>query len=407
VTLTFPTQGPAVWFGSRRTAVAILAFLALGGPLAAQTPDTTSQRPGWFFTPSASFGGSWENNVLLVNPANDPPSDYVSPLGVGLSLDYNGRRNRFTAGYDGSRVFYRSLDELNSHSHNLRALFEGRVSRRLTLFAQEIFMRAPSTDAIQLGGVPFYRLGTRLNTVRGGFDAAIARHTSLRGAYGLRAVAFDFDEHAVRELKGGHAHEVDASVSQALSPRLSVGVDYGIQRATIGEDEDHVTIQTGGATLDYRARPGLTVSGGLGLSRLGPSLQHEAQTGPAWRLSVTQQLEHAVLSAGYRRSFVPSFGFGGTFQNQELNGSAQLNFARNRAYVRASIGLNDADPLLEDELPLRTLWTSGTLGYAVTRWLRVEGFASQSRQDTDRPGGNLSRNRIGFQVVTAAPVKLQ
>jgi hypothetical protein len=66
-----------------------------------------------------------------------------------------------------------------------------------------------------------------------------------------------------------------------------------------------------------------------------------------------------------------------------------------------------AAPLTLGELPLRSFWLEGTLGYAATPWVRLEAFYAGTRQAIDRPGGTLDRSRIGFQVTTAKPVRVQ
>jgi hypothetical protein len=58
-------------------------------------------------------------------------------------------------------------------------------------------------------------------------------------------------------------------------------------------------------------------------------------------------------------------------------------------------------------LPLWSYWLEGTLGYAATPWVHLEAFYAGTRQTIDRPGGTLNRNRIGFQVTTAKPVRVQ
>jgi hypothetical protein len=59
------------------------------------------------------------------------------------------------------------------------------------------------------------------------------------------------------------------------------------------------------------------------------------------------------------------------------------------------------------ELPLRTYWIEASVGYAATPWVRFEGFYGGSHQTIDRPGGVLDRNRIGFQVITARPMRIR
>ena len=49
----------------------------------------------------------------------------------------------------------------------------------------------------------------------------------------------------------------------------------------------------------------------------------------------------------------------------------------------------------------------GSIGYTVQPWVRLEGFYDGSRQTIDRPGGELNRNRFGFQVITSKPMRIR
>jgi hypothetical protein len=195
---------------------------------------------------------------------------------------------------------------------------------------------------------------------------------------------------------------------------LTVGGQYEFTRAIVAGDpriangsDDRFNLQRGAFTARYAVSPSINVSGGVGIARIGAGLTHEARTGPAWQLGVTHRGHHALIAASYVRSYVPSFGFGGTFQNEEWNGSVHVPFARNRAYADGSVSWYDNDALEAVQPSLRSVWLSGRLGYRVTRWLRIEGFYSRAQQDSQRPGGRLARNQIGFQIVTSKPMKLQ
>ena len=48
-----------------------------------------------------------------------------------------------------------------------------------------------------------------------------------------------------------------------------------------------------------------------------------------------------------------------------------------------------------------------TLGYAATRYLRVEGFYAFTRQDSRIAGGKVNRQRVGAQVVISQPMRIQ
>jgi hypothetical protein len=399
------------------TALVVGVLAASPAIVSGQGATTPNQQtaPGWIFTPSIAFGGSWDDNVLLVNPGTNPPADYGSPITPAATLDYTGKRTRFSSGYYGSFVRYLSLDHLNSFQQSLHAIVEQRASARLTLFGEESLTVAPTTDVLQLAGVPFYRIGARSNAAGGGLQAALAKHTSLRGAYTLRSVAFDLNALSENQLQGGHAHELTVSLDQTLSRQLVVGGEYAFTHANfngrtfsgVRGPEDRFNMQTGSLTAQYQVASGTTLSGAFGLARLGAGLTHEARTGPEWRAAIAQRAGRGLVSASFRRSYIPSFGFGGTFQNEQWTGNVHMPLGRTRAYVDGGLTWLNNDPLDTDQPSLQTAWLSGSIGYYATRWLTLEGFYDRTQQDSQRAGGQLQRNQIGFRIVAAKPVKLR
>ena len=69
----------------------------------------------------------------------------------------------------------------------------------------------------------------------------------------------------------------------------------------------------------------------------------------------------------------------------------------------------DNQPLTStvEQLPLRSLRTFSILGWEPQNWMRLEAFYSRVQQTSLRAGGQLYRNRIGFQIVTSKPVRMQ
>ena len=125
------------------------------------------------------------------------------------------------------------------------------------------------------------------------------------------------------------------------------------------------------------------------------------------RAELTHGTEHATIGAAFERMFVPSFGFGGSSQSQQLRGSIRMPLNRNRMYVQGSGAWRRTDPFLAGELPLDTTAVRSTLGYSATRYLRVEGFYAFTRQDSRIAGGKVNRQRIGVQVVISQPMRIQ
>ena len=85
----------------------------------------------------------------------------------------------FSSGYRGTLRRYASLNELDGLDH--RAYFSLRhlVSRRLTFFANDSFVRLPTTDQLELYGVPFQRTGSLFNAFASGIEARLTRTTDF------------------------------------------------------------------------------------------------------------------------------------------------------------------------------------------------------------------------------------
>jgi hypothetical protein len=69
----------------------------------------------------------------------------------------------------------------------------------------------------------------------------------------------------------------------------------------------------------------------------------------------------------------------------------------------------DDEPLssTDIQLPLRSLRAYTSFGFAPQPWVRLEGFYVRVQQTSTRVGGQIYRNRIGFQIVTSKPVRIE
>jgi hypothetical protein len=77
-----------------------------------------------------------------------------------------------------------------------------------------------------------------------------------------------------------------------------------------------------------------------------------------------------------------------------------------RWYTRSAFSWRRNEPLAAGGLRLKSIWVDGTVGYTVRPWMQIEGFYGGTRQTIDRPGGRLDRNRAGFQIITAKPMRI-
>ena len=108
----------------------------------------------------------------------------------------------------------------------------------------------------------------------------------------------------------------------------------------------------------------------------------------------------------YSRAFVPSYGFGGTQQNEEIRAAARVPFGR-ALYTQSSLAWRRNEPLIINGLKLKTLVVEASVGYMLAPWVGVEGFFDSSSQRLDMPGGASDHHRIGVQIVTTKPMRIR
>jgi hypothetical protein len=362
--------------------------------------------PGWTFTPTLVVGSSWDDNVLVRGNGDPARSDVLSVLNPRATLDFNGARGQLSATYDGAALFYRDLNQLNSLDQ--RSTFSGRrlVSKHVALFVRNSAAAVPTTELVQLVAVPFVRTGSRLEDLRTGVEASFTKRTSVLVSYDFQWVNFDHSVPGTEGLVGGHSHGISVALRHLLTARLALTGDYDIQHATLRLADQTFDVQNAWVGVEYKLSDVTRAFAAGGISRLGATQLSADRTGPAWRIGLNHQMRRAGVDLLYSRSFVPSYGFGGTMQNEELIGRLQLPLGR-RVYTTSSLSWRRDDPLVLGELPLRSYWVEGSVGYAATPWVRFEVFYAGTRQTINRPGGELDRNRVGIQVITAKPVRIR
>lgn len=395
-------------------AVVVAAALALGSgaAVAQESPEFQSWRvPGWSFTPAFTFGGVYDSNVALA----DAPADSGRTAGDRLlvyqpsgHLEFLSPRTEFGVGYRGYLRRYMDVSELNGFDQQGYLSFRRLVSRRLAFFLNDSYLSAPTTDEVELNGVPFERTGSRTNTASTGVEARLTRYTNLSSRYDLTWV--DFDRPLGRPetlVTGGWVNSWRTELSRQLTDRVSVGGEYALRFADLNEGTRELTFQDAGGTLRFLLGPGTSLSVGAGVSYLNDELLDDTRTGPYYRAGVTHEAERATFGASFQRMFVPSFGFGGSSDSQELRAFVRMPVSRNRMYVQTSASWRRTDPFVETELELDTLLFRTTFGYSATRWMRLEAYHAYTRQDSKIAGGEIDRQRVGAQVVISQPVRIR
>lgn len=361
--------------------------------------------PGWTFTPSIGVGSSWDDNVLVRGSGDQAPGDVLNIVAPSGMLTFNGGRGQLSASYDGSFFLYRQFNTLDSYDQ--RSSFFGRrlLTKHVAVFVRNSLALVPTTELAEFVAVPFIRTGSRLEDLRTGLEAAFTKYTSAVVSYDFEAVDFDQTVPGAAGLYGGHSYGANASLRHLLSARLALTAEYDLQHALLRNDQAF-NIQNWWAGAEYRLSEETRVFGSAGLSRLEVTQFGTNRTGPAWRAGLIHSIRTASVDLLYSRSFVPSYGFGGTMQNEDATARLRLPITR-RLSTSTAVAWRRDDPLTLGGIPLRTFWLEGTIGYAASRWFRIEGFYAGTHQTITRPGGVLNRNRAGIQVVTAAPMRIQ
>ena len=390
-------------------AVVVAGFLlAVCASATAQIAESDFGTPagvnGWTTSPLLAAGMVWDDNVLVQSTDDSPQSDLTMIFNPSGSVDYVGRKSSFSAAYNAGFTRYRSFTDLNSFEYGTRVSARRRLTAFTTISAHQSYAAFPTTATEALVGLPFVRLGSRIGTVGTAVESSLTKVTSVSASYDFEWVRFEEDPFLGRPLAGGHSHKGRLGLRRRLGPRATATVDYDVLRGLTSGGP--FSIHSGWVGGDYRLTEQVSVFGNVGIARLDtPDLRRE--TMPAWRTGLSRQLRDAEIEVLYGRTFVPSYGVGGTQANQELTTRFTMPVAR-RGYSSVSVVWRGDKALFdEDELPLRSLWLSGTVGYAVRPWIRIEGFYGGLHQKIDRPGGTLNRSRVGVQVSTGTPMRIR
>jgi hypothetical protein len=400
--------------GSNRRAsrvVALASALLLSGAATgfAQEPSEfeATHIAGWSFTPGVLASTVYDNNVGLLAEFPTRPETagdqlfVVQPFG---QFEYHGPRTTFESGYRGNLRRYIDLNELNGFDQRVFASLRHRATRRTTLFMSEMFKKVPSTDELELEGVVFTRAGSHSNTLAGGVESRLTRYWDLTVNYDFNWI--DFERTNIL-LRGGVIHSARAALARRLNDRAALGVEYGVRLADLDDGARKFLFQDVGGTFRYELGPQTSIHAGAGVSQLLDRLLNERRRGPYVRGEITHHLERAVIGGGYTRIWVPTFGFGGASKSEAANAYVAMPISRNRVYVQQSISWRRTNPLIETTFPLDSWWVHSTVGYAMSRWMRVQGYYAYTRQDSKIPGGLINRHRVGAQVVLSQPVRIR
>lgn len=396
---------------SAHVAVAVLLAALSAGSAAAQqqVQDTEFDSyavPGWSFTPSIAIGAVHDSNLALSAPRvslGETQGDTLFSIVPAGQLEFFGKRTDFSAGYRGTLRRYAEVTGLDNYDQRASVDIRHAWNRRLTTFASGNFADTPTTDDVDLNGVPFRRTGSRRSTVAVGSDFRLAKFTTWHARYDTTRATFDDTDIF---LTNGRIHELRNEVSQQLSRRLHVGGEHSFRAATLEQGNREFLFNDFGGVVRFAFGAHTTGSAAAGLGMLQDKTADDTRTGPYLRLGISHELERLRVGANFERQYVPSFGVGGTSSNQQVSGYVHMPLARNRLYAQVSGGWRRSVPFELASLQLDTLSLRSTVGYAISRWARVEGLYAFTHQDTNA-GGEVDRHRVGVQFVISQLMRIR
>jgi hypothetical protein len=391
-------------------ALAALAFSIAAVPAAAQEAPPTEfeswRVPGWTFTPGVVVGTLYDTNVTLSGPDvnGKTPTDKLFQLQPFGQLAYLSPRTAFSSGYQGSMRRYFDLGSLDGTDHHGYLSLRHLASRRVTIFVNDNYSRVPTTDQLDIAGVPFQRTGARYNSLNGGIEDRLTRTTDAMVRYEMTWVDF------VRKdtlLTGGIVHGIEGEVTHRFTGRVSAGGQYSLRRADLNEGTREQSYQDAGGVFRYRSGPETTFEASAGIAHLLDRNSGLTHSGPYGKLGLIHHTQRSDFGLAYSRSYVPSLSFGGTNQSQELRGYIRMPLDRNRLYLQEAASWRRTNPFVTTELPLDSIFLHTVFGYAVQKWFRIEGYHSFTTQDNRIAGGQIDRHVVGVQFVVSEPVRIR
>jgi hypothetical protein len=315
------------------------------------------------------------------------------------------RRTTFDTQYSGGFTQHPQLASLNSYDQRVQANASHQFNRRTTWSVRHLSTITPTTELVELVGVPFRRVGVHREDMRTGVDVAVGRLTTVGATYQLQWIDFK-DDSPGTPLVGGNNHGGNFKIRHALSPRLALTGEYDLQQARVQDGNQFATHNSWGG-VSYRFSEHVEASGAAGASHLRGLEGREPQSGPAVRLGLSRTTPEAQLSVNFSKSYVPSYGFGGTTDNEELTMRLHAPVAQ-RFVTNASFSLRRNEPLDQNiGYSLRSLWVNIGLSYLATDWMRIEGFSAVARQMSDQVDGRINRYQFGVQVTAAKTTRIR
>jgi hypothetical protein len=367
---------------------------------------------GWVFTPGGSFGGVWDSGVHTGSDsaAEDVLKKFVVLANPRAELDFNGRRTHLNIGYSGSYEKYWAQG--TNWEHRGRAGLRQVMNPRLDITGDMSYALVPTTDRLLIVDdvVPYVPVNSSWLDVGAGFSLRSSARTTINGGYRFQRVLFDQTSAGAffGELNDGYTHNPFLGFMREFSTRLSLGATAQYRRDNFGDELQQFEVRSLTGDFSFRLNASSSLRGGGGASKLTAVFTGDSTTSPTFRAGYDRAMRTFRLSAQYSRGFEALYGFGTVAGSDTFSASAYVPLADRLYYVDAVIAYTRSDSVrgLDFGIDYATTWSNVSVGRQLTPFLRGEGFVSFAHQSNAGPD-STNRTRVGIQIVTAKPMRIQ
>jgi hypothetical protein len=367
---------------------------------------------GWVFTPGGSIGGVWDSGVQTGGDsgAEGVLQKFVMLANPRAELDFNGRRTHLNIGYSGSYEKYWA--EGTNWEHRGRAGVRRTMSSRLDINGDFSYAAVPTTDRLLIvdGVVPYVPVNSSWVDGGGGFTLRSGPRTTINGGYRFERVAFDQTPGAAifGELRNGFTHNPFLGFMREFSPRLSMGATAQYRRDNFGDELREFDVRSLTGEFSFRLNSSSSLTGGGGASKLTTIFTGDSTTSPTFHVGYDRAMRTFRLGTQYSRGFEALYGFGTLAGSDTFSASAYVPLADRLYYLDAVVAYSRTDSVrgLDFGIDYATTWSNVSVGRQLTPHLRGEGFISFAHQSNAGPD-STNRTRVGIQIVTSKPMRIQ
>ena len=117
-----------------------------------------------------TVAGGFDSNVALASAPADTRRTQSDGLFIAepfAQLEFVSPRTEFSSGYQGYVRRYIDVEQLNGFDQRGYVSLRRLATKRVTYFLRDSYADVPTTDEVQLNGVPFARTGVRSNALAG------------------------------------------------------------------------------------------------------------------------------------------------------------------------------------------------------------------------------------------------